>query len=92
MMLSTQVSKSKGTKRITDKPKKPQLSRDPGLKEVLDALDGLTDREVAETVKNKVAKSTIQSWRSGRTRRPQHMTMTLALRAVGKGFAIVSLN
>jgi hypothetical protein len=51
---------------------------------------GLTDWRIARD--SGLAAKTLGNWRTGRTRRPQHMSLRLALAALGKRFVIVDLE
>lgn len=68
--------------------------RDPDLDLVLDAIDGIPSKEVAEAsgkVGNgtMVGRTTIDNWRNGKVKQPCHYTLKAALKAVGKRWAIV---
>jgi transcriptional regulator with XRE-family HTH domain len=62
---------------------------DPTLSEVLARIDGLSAPYIER--KCGVSHSTIRNWRNGRTRRPQNITMTYALRAAGYKRVIVPI-
>lgn len=57
------------------------VKRDPVLEQVLNHISKLTAREIER--KSGVCASTILAWRSGKTRRPQSLTIEYALRAAG---------
>lgn len=61
--------------------------RDPLLDEALRALSSIETTFLAN--KSGLSRSTIANWRSGKTRRPQSISLQFALRAAGYDLAIV---
>lgn len=64
-----------------------RTTHDPLLEQVLDHLHGKSAADIAR--KTGISTSTLRAWRSGKTRRPQSVTMSFALRAVGMRLGIV---
>jgi transcriptional regulator with XRE-family HTH domain len=76
------------------KPKPPApkwsiraYSRDPELEQILAAISDLTPMQIER--KCGVTAQTIRNWRSGKTRRPQNLTLQFSLRAAGLKRVIV---
>lgn len=63
-------------------------THDPDMDAVMDAIDrsGIAYTAVANLTG--VSRTTIVNWKKRRTRRPQHVTMAFALRALGGKFVI----
>lgn len=55
--------------------------KDPTLAEVLRYISDLTPMQIQR--KSGVSSTTIRNWRKGKTRHPQNITLTFALRAAG---------
>jgi DNA-binding transcriptional regulator YiaG len=70
-------------------PPKPSTMRDPMLQQVLEIFHGsdMSAAKVAE--KSGISVTTIRNWNSGKTMRPQNITMEFALRAMGYKRVIV---
>ena len=69
-----------------NKPKAPKWSirayyRDPELDRILSAISDMTPMQIER--KCGVTSQTIRNWRTGKTRRPQNITTTFALKAAG---------
>lgn len=65
---------------------------DPDLARVLAATKHLTAKEASKKSNDLIGASTFTAWRNGKVRKPQHYTMTGALKAAGLGFAILPLK
>jgi transcriptional regulator with XRE-family HTH domain len=61
-------------------------SFDPTRDEVLKHLKGLKKAQISR--ETGISPATIRNWETGKTRRPQHLTMEFALRTRGLGFVI----
>lgn len=68
--------------------KKPLILRDPDLERVLQIRRETGLGWGFVSTKSGVARSTFHNWESGKTRRPQHLTLKFALNAMGYDFKI----
>lgn len=65
------------------------IHRDPDLQRVLEAQRECGKSWAKISHESGVSRSTFTNWASGKTRRPQHLTMKFALQSMGYDFAIV---
>ena len=70
------------------KPHRPERDRE--IFTVLRAIKGRKSSEVAS--KTYVAATTIQNWRTGKTRYPQHHTLAAVARTAGLKYALVEIE
>lgn len=77
----TKVTRVQGKKKLKGKGNGRPL--DPELEILLQFMDGLTPKEIAEKSGGWVGASTIRNWRAGKVRQPLNYTTSAALRACG---------
>lgn len=88
--MTVQENSTRKGSRIAREPTGYRLvHRDPKLARVVQILKATSHKRAYICRKSGVTPTTLTNWVSGKTRRPQHITMEYVLRACGYTFDIV---